>query len=148
MIVFDLACGQRHVFEAWFGSTEDYESQRARGLVACPICGATEIGKAVMAPNVAPKGNQGNGIVPMQSGTPTEMKKMLAALAKAQAQLLEKSEHVGAKFASEARAIHEGDAPERAIHGQATHEEARALVEDGVPVAPLPLPVVPPDTTH
>jgi len=131
MIVFDLACGQRHVFEAWFGSTEDYESQRARGLVACPICGATEIGKAVMAPNVAPK-----------------MKKMLAALAKAQAQLLEKSEHVGAKFASEARAIHEGDAPERAIHGQATHEEARALVEDGVPVAPLPLPVVPPDTTH
>jgi hypothetical protein len=148
MIVFDLACGQRHVFEAWFGSTEDYESQRARGLVACPICGATEIGKAVMAPNVAPKGNQGNGIVPMQAGAPAEMKKMLAALAKAQAQLLEKSEHVGAKFASEARAIHEGDAPERAIHGQATHEEAKALVEDGVPVAPLPLPVVPPDTTH
>jgi hypothetical protein len=148
MIVFDLACGQRHVFEAWFGSTEDYESQRARGLVACPICGATEIGKAVMAPNVAPKGNQGNGIMPMQSGTPAEMKKMLAALAKAQAQLLEKSEHVGANFASEARAIHEGDAPERAIHGQATHEEAKALVEDGVPVAPLPLPVVTSDTTH
>ncbi len=148
MIVFDLACGQRHVFEAWFGSTEDYEGQRARGLVACPICGSIEIGKAVMAPNVAPKGNQGNGIVPMQGGAPAEMKKMLAALAKAQAQLLEKSEHVGANFASEARAIHEGDAPERAIHGQATHEEAKALVEDGVPVAPLPLPVVPPDTTH
>ena len=138
MIVFDLACSQRHVFEAWFGSTEDYESQRARGLVACPICGATEIGKAVMAPNVAPKGNQGGGIVPMQGGAPAEMKKMLAALAKTQAQLLEKSEHVGAKFASEARAI----------HGQATREEAKALVEDGVPVAPLPLPVSPPDTTH
>lgn len=148
MIVFDLACGQRHIFEAWFGSSEDYESQRARGLVACPICGSTEIGKAVMAPNVAPKGNQGSGIVPMQSGTPADRKKILAALAKAQAQLLEKSEHVGARFASEARAIHEGDAPERAIHGQATHEEAKALVEDGVPVAPLPLPVPPPDTSH
>jgi hypothetical protein len=136
------------VFEAWFGSTADYEGQRTRGLVSCPICGASDVEKAVMAPNVAPKGNQGSDIVPMQSGTPTEMKKMLAALAKAQAQLLEKSEHVGTKFASEARAIHEGDAPERAIHGQATHEEARALVEDGVPVAPLPLPVPPPDTTH
>jgi hypothetical protein len=159
MIVFDLACGQRHIFEAWFGSTEDYENQRARGLVACPICGETEIAKAVMAPAVAAKGNQGGrvdsggdqrekGIVPMQGGTPAEVKKMLAALAKAQAQLLEKSEHVGSRFASEARAIHDGDAPERAIHGHATLAEAKALVEEGVPVTPLPLPVTPPDTAH
>jgi hypothetical protein len=150
MIVFDLSCGQGHVFEAWFGSSADYEDQHARGLIACPICGGSEVSKAVMAPNVGAKGNQAPAAVPMRSGAPApaEMKAMLAALAKAQAKILEGSEHVGPRFADEARAIHEGDAPERAIHGQATHAEAKALIEDGVPVAPLPLPIVPPDTAH
>jgi hypothetical protein len=150
MIVFDLSCGAGHVFEAWFGSSADYEDQRGRGLVACPICGATEVAKAVMAPNVAPKGNSQAATVPMQSGTPTpaEMKAVLAALARAQAKMLEGSEHVGNRFASEARAIHDGDAPDRPIHGQATAQEAKALIEDGVPVAPLPLPIVPPDRAH
>jgi len=148
MIVFDLACGQGHVFEAWFGSSADYESQRERGLVSCAICGASEVSKAVMAPNVAPKGNSASAPVTMRGGTPTpaDMKAMLAALAQAQARALEGSEHVGPRFAAEARAIHDGDAPERPIHGQATREEARALVEDGVPVTPLPLPIVPPGT--
>lgn len=155
MIVFDLRCGGGHVFEAWFGSTGDYEGQRARGLVSCPMCGSGEVGKAVMAPAVGAKGNQrpepapspANRPVPMQSGmpAPAEMKAMLTALAKAQARALETSEHVGRRFAEEARAIHEGDAPDRIIHGEATAAEARALVEDGVPVAPLPFPVVPPD---
>jgi len=151
MIVFDLACGEGHVFEAWFGSSGDYEHQRERGLVSCPICGAGEVSKAVMAPNVGAKGNRTAATVPMRGGVapaPAEMKAVLAALAKAQARLLEGSEHVGKRFADEARAIHDGDAPERPIHGQATHEEAKALVEDGVPVAPLPLPVVAPDSTH
>jgi hypothetical protein len=151
MIVFDLACGAGHVFEAWFGSSSDYEDQRARGLVSCPICGASEVSKAVMAPNVGAKGNQAPAIVPMRSGgppAPAEMKAMLAALARAQAKLLEGSEHVGSRFADEARAIHDGDAPQRSIHGQATHEEAKALIEEGVPVAPLPLPIVPPDLTN
>ena len=150
MIVFDLACPQAHVFEAWFGSSADYEAQRARGLVSCPICGASEVGKAVMAPNIGAKGNQAPAPAPMQNQMPAPqaMKELMAALAKAQAQLLEKSEHVGAKFATEARAIHDGDAPERAIHGQATKAEAHALVEDGVPVSALPFPVVPPDLTN
>ena len=150
MIVFDLACSQGHVFEVWFGSSADYESQRERGLVSCAICGASEVGKAVMAPNVGAKGNQASTVVPMRSGSPApaELKAALAALAKAQAKALEGSEHVGARFAAEARAIHDGDAPERPIHGQATVHEAKALVEDGVPVVPLPLPVVPPDVTH
>jgi hypothetical protein len=148
MIVFDLACASGHIFEAWFGSTADFDAQRERGLVTCPICGATEVSKAVMAPNVAPKGNRASAPVAMRGGTPTpaEMKAMLAALAKAQAKALEGSEHVGSHFAAEARAIHDGDAPERPIHGQATREEARALVEDGVPVAPLPLPIAPSGT--
>ena len=150
MIVFDLSCRQGHVFEAWFGSTDDYEEQRGRGLVNCPICGDGDVAKAVMAPNVAPKGNSAAAPVPMRGGTPApeEVKALLAALARAQAKALEGSEHVGGRFATEARAIHVGDAPERPIHGQATPAEAKALIEDGVPVAPLPLPIVPPDASH
>ncbi|HWI87445.1 MAG TPA: DUF1178 family protein [Sphingomonas sp.] len=150
MIVFDLSCATGHVFEAWFGSSDDYLDQRARGLVSCPICGAEEIGKAVMAPNVAPKGNRVSAAMPVRGGAaaPAEMKAMLAALAKAQARLLEGSENVGRRFAAEARAIYDGDAPERLIHGEATREEAAALAEDGVQVSPLPLPVIPPDTSN
>jgi hypothetical protein len=154
MIVFDLACDAGHVFEAWFGSTDDYEGQRARGLVSCPMCGAKQVAKAVMAPNVGPKGNQApaspNVPVPMQAGAlaPADMKAMLSAMAKVQAEMLSTSEHVGHRFADEARAMHLGDAPERAIHGQATPEEARSLVEDGVPVAALPLPFVPPEAAN
>lgn len=156
MIVFDLRCGGGHVFEAWFGSTGDYEGQRDRGLVSCPMCGSGEVEKAVMAPNVGVKGNQlpapvaapsrtPSVPVPVQSSAPAEIKAMLTALAEAQARALEGSEHVGKRFAKEARAIHEGDAPERIIHGEATPEEAKALIEEGVPVAPLPFPVVPPE---
>jgi hypothetical protein len=149
MIVFDLACTDGHVFEAWFGSSDDYETQRGRGLVSCPICGISEVSKAVMAPNVAPKGNAVNPPVPVQSGpAPAEMKAMLAALAKMQAKALASSEHVGPRFADEARAIHDGDAPDRQIHGQATREEAKALIEDGIAVTPLPLPIAPPETHH
>ena len=153
MIVFDLACRDGHVFEAWFGSSDDYEEQRGRGFVSCPICGAQDVAKAVMAPNVSPKGNSapaGGTPVPMRGGVPApaEVKAMLAAMARAQAKALEGSEHVGGRFAVEARAMHDGDAPERAIHGQATREEAKALIDDGVPVAPLPLPLVPPEASH
>ncbi|PZU10221.1 DUF1178 family protein [Sphingomonas sp.] len=161
MIVFDLRCGGGHVFEAWFGSTGDYEGQRARGLVSCPMCGSGEVDKAVMAPNVGPKGNQLPAAarpagLPSQAASPgaavqggmpapAEMKALLTALAEAQTRMLEGSEHVGRRFAEEARAIHDGDAPERIIHGEATAEEAKALAEDGVPVAHLPFPVVPPE---
>lgn len=151
MIVFDLACGSGHVFEAWFGSSDDYADQKARGLLTCPLCGDADVEKAVMAPSVGAKGNSANAVVPMRGGgppAPAEMKTMLAALARAQAKALEGSEHVGSRFATEARAIHDGDAPERPIHGQATIAEARALAQDGVPVAPLPLPLPPPETTH
>jgi hypothetical protein len=151
MIVFDLACSANHVFEAWFGSSDDYEAQRARGLLACPICGTAEVTKSVMAPAVGAKGNSREVAVPMQSGghpAPAEMKALLTALARAQAKALEGSEHVGRRFAEEARAIHDGDAPSRVIHGEATTAEAKALIEDGVPVTPLPLPIVPPESSH
>jgi hypothetical protein len=141
MIVFDLKCAPRgHVFEAWFGSSDDYESQRGRGLVACPICGAGDIAKAPMAPAVPAKGDR-PGTPDLFSAAPDEVKRMLAAAALVQKQLLEKSEAVGDRFAAEARAIHLGEAEGRAIHGRATREEAESLAEDGVPIAPLPFPV-------
>jgi hypothetical protein len=141
VIIFDLKCGpQGHVFEAWFGSTDDYESQQARGLVCCPICGAREVVKAPMAPAVGAKSKAASG-PELFSGDPGRVKAMLAAAAAVQKQMLEGSEGVGDRFAEEARAIHLGESEARAIHGRATRAEAESLVEEGVPVAPLPFPV-------
>ncbi|GAA0452936.1 MULTISPECIES: DUF1178 family protein [Sphingomonas] len=138
MIVFDLRCDGGHVFESWFGSSADYADQKERGLVRCPLCDSASVEKAVMAPNVAAKGNQ-------RAATNADpMKAALAALAKVQEKALEGSEWVGSRFADRARAMHLGEEATAPIHGQATPQEARALVEEGVPVAPLPLPVVPP----
>ena len=148
MIVFDLKCGGGHVFEAWFGSSAAWEAQRAAGLVACPICGDGEIAKAVMAPNVGAKGNRAAGPVPAPSGDapPAEVvKAAMEMIASAQAKMLETSQWVGTAFADKARAMHLGDEPTAQIHGQATAEQAQELAEEGVPVAPLLVPVVPPE---
>jgi hypothetical protein len=139
MIVFDLRCEAEHVFEAWFGSSAAYEEQKTRGLVACPMCGSTEVGKALMAPRL--------GTAPGDR-SPGEIKAMIGALAQAQARALESSRWVGPRFAAEARAMHEGERTQEPIHGQASLAEAKALVEEGVPIAPLPLPVVPPEQTN
>lgn len=140
MIVFDLRCAHAHVFEAWFASTLAYEEQRERRLVACPTCGETSVEKAVMAPHVGAKGNRGS--VEAQPTAPVEALRKLAAL---QAELLRRSRWVGSDFAAEARAMHEGERPEGAIHGEASAAEVSELVEDGVPIAPLLFPVAPPD---
>jgi hypothetical protein len=147
VIVFDLKCDAGHVFEAWFGSSTAYAEQRASGLLSCPMCGSAVVEKALMAPNVAAKGNQRNAIAPPSDGPPSPeaVKAAMAALAQMQAKALEQSQWVGVAFADKARAMHLGETPVAPIHGQATRDEARALVEEGVPVAPLPLPVVPPD---
>lgn len=141
MIVFDLRCGGGHVFEAWFASGAAYEDQVARSLVACPICGSHDIGKAAMAPRLAARGNAA-------APEPGQVKAMLAGLAAAQARALEGSTWVGTRFADRARAMHEGAEPQATIHGQATLAEAKSLVQDGVPVAPLPLPVTPPGRSN
>ena len=137
MIVFDLKCGGGHVFEAWFGSGADWEAQRAAGQVACPICGDAAVEKAAMAPAVPAKGNSGPA--------PAQVKAAMQALAAGQAKALEDSTWVGDQFATRARAMHAGEEAHRTIHGQATIADAKALVADGVPVAPLPLPVTPPE---
>ncbi len=143
MIVFDLRCAaQGHVFEAWFGSSADYDDQQARGLVVCPLCGDGEVAKAPMAPRVPAKGNRSEG------PAPEAVKQMLAELATAQKKALEKSEHVGDRFPAEARAIHLGEAEARAIHGRASLADAKSLAEEGVPVSPLPFPVPDPKTEN
>ena len=150
MIIFDLRCAPSgHVFEAWFGSTADYEAQKGRGLVSCPLCGSPDIAKAPMAPAVGAKGNQAASAVPeLFSGDPEKVKAMLAAAAAVQKQLLDGSEGVGDRFADEARAIHLGEAAARPIHGRATREQADSLAADGIPVAPLPFPVADPGTEN
>lgn len=154
MIVFDLKCAGGHVFEAWFGSSGAFEDQRARRLVACPLCGNADVAKAVMAPNVGAKGNQAvakPAAAPQPSPaavTPEAMKAALRSLAQAQAKALETSEWVGRTFADRARAMHAGEEAAAPIHGQSTRAEAIALVEEGVSIAPLLVPVVPPDALN
>lgn len=151
MIVYDLACTTGHRFEGWFGSSDDFEDQRARGLLACPACGVCDVTKAPMAPAIPAKGNQRQEVLPPETRPmantpmPPEVQKALAALAKAQAEALKSSTWVGDRFAEETRKMHYGERDEAPIHGQASIEEAKALIEEGVPVAPLPFPVAPPE---
>jgi hypothetical protein len=122
MIVFDLQCGAAHVFEAWFGSSADYDRQAAAGMIACPVCGGTQVTKAVMAPAVPAKGNRTD----------------VAAVLAAPRQLEAASDYVGDNFAAEARARHAAAAPSRPIYGEATLDDARALLADGIGIMPLP----------
>lgn len=147
MIVFDLRCGSGHVFEAWFGSSEDYDSQRARGLVSCPVCGHGTVEKAVMAPRINSGAAADERPVPVSApaAPPAEVKAVMEAMAKLQAKLTENSEWVGRRFADEARAIHHGEADKRSIHGEATPTEAAQLADEGVEVMPLPFPFTPPE---
>ena len=129
MIVYDLQCKVGcATFEAWFSSSEDYDRQRASGLVECPLCGSGNVAKAPMAPRVPRK----------SSASP------LAQIAALQNALLKESRWVGDDFTETARAMHLGEIAHEQVHGSATVEQAKSLVEDGVPIAPLPLPVVPP----
>jgi hypothetical protein len=139
LIVFDLKCGGGHVFEAWFGSSGAYEEQRSAGHVRCPVCDDGTIAKAVMAPAISAKSNS-----KAAPPTPDAVKVAMKMLATRQAKALESSEWVGTAFADRARAMHLGDEKQATIHGQASLAEAKALVDEGVPVAPLPLPIVPP----
>jgi hypothetical protein len=133
MIVFDLQCDSGcAVFEAWFRSSADFDEQRAGGLVECPMCRSPKIAKAPMAPSVPKKA----------SGGP------LAKLAAMQAEMLKNSRWVGDQFSEKARAMHCGEIEPEQVHGNATLEQAKSLVEDGVPVAPLPLPVTPPNQVN
>lgn len=142
------------MFEVWFGSSADYEDQRARGLLVCPMCGDARVGKALMAPAVAAKGNsradrpveatEQTAPVPVSTGDEAKMRALIDALATAQKKALEGSTWVGRGFAEQARAMHYGEQDRTSIHGEVAPDEAKALFAEGVDVAPLPFPVVPP----
>ncbi len=151
MIVFDLICQPAgHRFEGWFASSDAFAAQQQRGLVDCPHCGSIAVEKAPMAPAVPKKGNQ---LVPVKSSPvaaalPPEAQAMFEALAKVQAEALKQSRWVGDDFAEQSRAIHYGERDAEPIHGKATLEEAKELLEEGVAVMPLPFPVVPPEQAN
>ena len=133
MIRYALRCADGHDFESWFGSADAFDRLKASGQLACAICGGTDVDKALMAPRV--RTDAPEAPAPSLSTPSTPMEKAMAALRR---KIETESDYVGLSFAAEARAMHEGDKPHRPIHGEAKPEEAKALIEDGIPVAPLP----------
>lgn len=141
MIRYALACGAGHDFEAWFGSSSDYDDQASRGLVECPFCGSREVAKQIMAPAVA--GTKRSILSPDQALAVRAM--MMQAVSEVRAHVEANFDYVGDAFAREARAIHEGRSEKREIYGEATPAEVKALKADGVPCSPLPSLPTPPD---
>ena len=169
MIVYDLICKEKgHQFEGWFGSSSDFEQQKSDGMLTCPVCGSAHINKAMMAPNVGVKGNQTSEVSPGKSEiaaaqnqnfpssppetsavqVPAEYKELLGKLAKAQSEILEKSEWVGDDLPEKAREMHYGDSEEKPIHGTASPEDVADLEDEGIELAPLPFPVAPPENQN
>ena len=141
MIRYSLRCDNDHAFDSWFRSAAGYDQLVAAGQVACPECASKAVVKALMAPSVALVPSSGARGLPAGAAvaslsTPANPRE--AAMADLRRRIEEKSEYVGMNFVAEARRIHDGDAPERSIYGEARLDEARRLIEDGVQVAPLP----------
>jgi hypothetical protein len=133
MIRYSLRCAQSHDFESWFQSASGFETLATAGQLACPVCGDTSIEKTLMAPAVRPARKAGETAKLSDPQSEAE-----AALAQMRAHVEANSDYVGVNFAAEARRMHEGEIDQRSIYGEAKPEEALALMEDGVPVAPLP----------
>ncbi|MBP9928897.1 MAG: DUF1178 family protein [Rhodoferax sp.] len=145
MKVLDLQCAQLHGFEGWFGSEEDYASQLARGLVACPMCGDNSITKKLSAPRL----NLGHTSAPAESSeeprqqvvaTTDPQTALQAAWLGMARRILANTEDVGERFAEEARRIHYGETEHRGIRGQASRSETEALADEGIEVMQLALP--------
>ena len=138
MIQYAIKCAEGHEFDSWFQSAEAFDKLAGAGMVACAVCGGTDVKKSIMAPRVRPA--RSAAIATPETDAPGPLSEPASpaeqALAELRRQVEENSDYVGMNFASEARAMHEGDAPERSIYGEAKPDEARALIEDGVPVAP------------
>ncbi|MEM9319729.1 MAG: DUF1178 family protein [Pseudomonadota bacterium] len=144
MIRYTLCCADGHEFDVWFQSSGAFDALQARDMVACAVCGTTEVRKSLMTPQV---GGQDATVAPSKAAVPHAMaagplsapgSKMEAMLRELRRTVEENSTYVGRGFADEARKMHLGETPERQIHGEATSAEAKALLEDGVPVLPLP----------
>jgi hypothetical protein len=133
MIRYALACASGHEFEGWFSASADYDAQREKGLVACPVCDTREVAKQIMAPAVPSRSRAA-----ASETNPAMRAMMMDAMSRVRRHVETNFDYVGDRFAAEARAIHEGKSEERGIYGEASPNEVKALVADGVPVAPLP----------
>lgn len=155
--VFDLQCEHGHLFEGWFGSHEDYDSQQSRGMLTCPMCQSAKIEKRLSAPRLnvghfdaETRASEGASTVASTSANASretvlaaspealQLAQIQAAIMQQMRELVRNTENVGSGFAQEARRIHEGESEERPIRGTATHEEREALIEDGIAVVALP----------
>lgn len=134
MIKYALACEHGHDFEGWFGSSSDYDDQHGRGLLECPVCASKAVRKQIMAPAVT--GTKAQTMPAEERAQKRAV--MMQALKQVREHVEENFDNVGDAFAREARAIHDGKSENRPIYGDATPAEVKALVEDGIPVAPLP----------
>lgn len=148
MIRYTLRCERGHEFESWFQSSSAYDSQHKRGLVTCPVCESTKVDKAIMAPRIARKGKSRSAPEPRTvpaDDSPTSLvmapqeRELVARLRELRDHVLKNADDVGKKFPDEARKMHYGDIEHRAIYGEATAEEAKKLIDEGVEVAPLPV---------
>jgi hypothetical protein len=144
MILFTLRCDKGHEIEAWFRDNAAYKRQHARGEIACPECGSNKVEKAPMAPRLGksrgevappPVPAPARPAMPEQPPTPAEFRRALQQMRR---YVETNCEHVGPRFADEARKIHNGEAPSRGIYGEATDAESEALAEDGIEVARIP----------
>ena len=144
MIKYALACEQAHEFESWFPSSEAFETQRKRGFVTCPYCNSARVEKQIMAPSVARKDKVPEAPAPQPVAVLSEREQEIrVALRALREHVMKNAENVGKGFVEEARKMHYGEAEERSIYGEADLAEARALLEEGIEV--LPLPVAPDD---
>jgi hypothetical protein len=132
MIRYALTCPSDHEFDSWFQSASAFDGLLAAGHITCPICGSAEVAKSLMAPGVA---TSRGTTLPDLAKPQNEVEAAFAAMRK---EIEANSDYVGVNFVAEARKMHHGEVPERSIYGEARPEEARALLEEGVPVAPLP----------
>jgi len=134
MIKYALICVGEHPFEGWFATSVDYDDQAARGLVECPVCGSGDVRKQIMSPAVSGTKLRGSDA----DADPKVRSMMMEAMRRVRSHVTDNFDYVGDRFAAEARAIHEGASEDRGIYGEASPKEVRGLIEDGVPVAPLP----------
>ena len=151
MIRYSLRCQCNHTFESWFQSSSAYESQLKRKLVSCPTCGSDKVEKAIMAPQIVSKKGRGRAEpaseqtqveAPATGPTPLMMaqeRELRVKLRELRDHVIKNADNVGERFPSEARKMHYGDIEHRPIYGEASPDEARALIEEGVEVAPLPV---------
>ncbi len=146
MIRYDLICDKGHAFDAWFADSAAYDKQAKRKLVTCVHCGSAKVEKQLMSPAIPAKSNRKAGAEPQASAQPQmftpgdqRQRKLLQMMREIRKSVEENSEYVGKRFAEEARKIHYEEAEKRGIHGEATAEDAKALVEEGIEVHPLPL---------